>query len=129
MQRQLKHLLIVDDEPSVLGVLKLFFERQGHTVTTATNGAEAIERAIAVKPEFIILDIQMPVKLGTQVVQELRAMPAFEEVPIIALTAYARDIRPSDLYVLGFDEVLPKPFDFAELQEIIQNPPRRGVRR
>jgi two-component system, OmpR family, alkaline phosphatase synthesis response regulator PhoP len=116
-----KHLLIADDEPSVLAVLRIYFQRLGYQVTTARNGQEAIDLAIEVQPDLIILDIQMPKKTGLEALLELRALPAFANRPILALTAHVRDFLPSTVLQAGFNQLLTKPLEFSELQEVVVN--------
>ncbi len=112
-------MLIADDEPSVLLLLRTFFERQGYQVATARDGREAVVQAQHSMPDIIILDIQMPHKTGVEVVRELRTDPRFDQVPILALTAYVRDYLPSAVLSAGFDRMLTKPFEFAELIDLI----------
>lgn len=112
-------ILIADDEPSVLLMLRTFFERQGYRVTTARDGLEAVVQARHIAPDIIILDIQMPHKTGVEVVRELREDPRFDRVPILALTAYVRDYLPSAVLGAGFDRMLTKPFEFTELMDLI----------
>jgi two-component system, OmpR family, alkaline phosphatase synthesis response regulator PhoP len=114
-----KHLLIADDEPSVLAVLRIYFMRLGYQVTTARNGQEAVDLAIEVQPDLIILDIQMPKKTGLEALLELRALPAFADRPILALTAHVRDFLPSTVLQAGFNQLLTKPLEFSELQEVV----------
>jgi CheY-like chemotaxis protein len=112
-------ILIVDDEPDVQMLLRLFFERQGHITHRARDGQEAVDIALQVVPDIILMDIQMPLKTGVDAVKELRSDARFASTPMIALTAYARKYAPADVIRAGFDRVLFKPFDFAELQAMI----------
>jgi two-component system, OmpR family, response regulator AdeR len=110
------HILVVDDEPAIRSLLRIFFERQGYLVTAAVNGLEALEFTRQVRPDCVLMDIQMPRMTGIDAVEELRADPRFEGLPVIAVTAHARDYTPSAVIRAGFDLVIYKPFDFAELQ-------------
>jgi two-component system, cell cycle response regulator DivK len=112
-------ILVVDDEPDVQMLLRMFFERQGHTVYRARDGEEAIEVARRCIPDLILMDIQMPRKTGVEAVRELRADPQFADTPMLALTAYARMYLPADMIRAGFDQVLFKPFDFGQLQAVV----------
>lgn len=115
------HLLIADDEPSVLAILRLFFERLGYRITTARDGYEAVELAQQDLPDLIILDIQMPRMTGLQAVVQLRADPRFADLPIIALTAHVRDNTPGSVIKSGFSRMIIKPFEIVELREIINS--------
>jgi CheY-like chemotaxis protein len=112
-------ILVVDDEPDVQMLLRLFFERLGHRVYAARDGQEAIDVARRYIPDVIVMDIQMPRKTGIEAVQELRADPIFAATPIIALTAHIRSFVPAEVMRLGFDEVLSKPFDFDQVYQVI----------
>ena len=112
-------LLVVDDEPDIRQLLRIFFERQGFTVYLANDGKVGLAMAQERVPDIILLDIQMPFMSGIEVVQELRADQRFANTPIIALTAYARVHIASDILQAGFDEALYKPLDFSTLQETI----------
>jgi CheY-like chemotaxis protein len=112
-------ILVVDDEPDVLVLLRLFFERLGHIVYRARDGQEAVEVARQCQPDMILMDIQMPRKTGIEAVRELRADPRFASTPMLALTAYARVYLPADVIRAGFDQMLFKPFDFAQLGDIV----------
>jgi two-component system alkaline phosphatase synthesis response regulator PhoP len=112
-------IVLADDEPSIQGLLKVFLGRCGYQVWCAGNGQEAITIARDVLPDLIILDIQMPVKTGVEVVQELRQDAQFAQTPIIAISAFARDYGPEALLKIGFNVLLAKPFELAELGETV----------
>lgn len=116
-----KHLLIADDEPSILAVLRIFFERQGYRVSCARNGQEALDLARHERPDLVIIDIQMPLKTGIEVVVELRAEARFADLPVIALTAFVREFVPGDLMQAGFTHMLTKPMEFSELRAVVNS--------
>ena len=113
---QQHRILIADDEIDVQMLLCLFFERQGYTIIRARDGQEAIAAANTQRPDLILMDIQMPRKTGIEAVQELRSDSRFASTPIIAITAHARNFLPSDILRAGFDQIIFKPFDFAEVE-------------
>jgi DNA-binding response OmpR family regulator len=113
---QYHRILIADDEIDVQMLLCLFFERQGHTIVRARDGQEAVALATSQLPDLILMDIQMPRKTGIEAVQELRSDSRFASTPIIAITAHARSFLPSDILRAGFDQIIFKPFDFAEVE-------------
>jgi len=80
-------ILVVDDEPDVVEMIKTALESASYQVITAYNGKEGIEKARKEKPEAIILDIMMPEKDGFATCKELKGDPACKEIPVLILTA------------------------------------------
>ncbi|SFU31581.1 response regulator transcription factor [Alicyclobacillus macrosporangiidus] len=106
-------ILIVDDEPMVIDVMRPFFEREGFTVYTAASGPEALERAEEVHPDLLILDWMLPGKSGLDVCKEIRG--SSRKVGIIMLTARADETDRVLGLEMGADDYIPKPFSFREL--------------
>jgi two-component system KDP operon response regulator KdpE len=105
-------ILVVDDEPSLLRLVRANLERLGHRVVTATSGPEAIEQVQTTDPELIILDIMMPGMDGFAVCRRVRE---FSSVPIIMLTAKGELADKVKGFDLGADDYLTKPFGPEEL--------------
>jgi len=80
-------ILVVDDEPDMVDMIKAALESASHRVVTAYNGQEGIEKARKEKPDAIILDIMMPVKDGFVACKELKTDPLCKDIPILILTA------------------------------------------
>ncbi len=108
-------ILIADDEPDILEILKFNLEAEGFVVYTAKNGVEAIEKAKVNKPDLIILDIMMPVKNGIDTCQQLRNMPEFKNTIITFLTAISDDITEVKGLETGADDFIKKPVKPAVL--------------
>ncbi len=106
-------ILVVDDEEQLALALKIRLQTQGYRVVTAQNGQQAIERALAEKPELIILDVLMPVMDGYTCLRELNTRFGRDKIPIIILTARE---RMKDLFELeGIEDYVVKPFDHEDL--------------
>jgi CheY-like chemotaxis protein len=116
----MKRILIVDDKATSRELLRTVLERQGFTVTEAGDGEEALRQARAEIPDLILLDLQMPVRNGYEVLIELRQDPRFASLPIIALTASAMQGDRERALAAGFTAYLPKPVTLAHLREEIQ---------
>jgi CheY-like chemotaxis protein len=112
-------ILVVDDEPDVRMLLRMFFERQGYAVCWGCDGEEAVDLARKHRPDLVLMDIQMPRKTGLEAVIELRGDALFARTPMIALTAYARVLQPADVIRAGFDQVIFKPFDFGQIEAAV----------
>ena len=83
----MEKILVVDDEPDVVEMIKTALESAAYQVVTAFNGQEGIEKAQKEKPDAIVLDIMMPVKDGFATCRELKGDPACKDIPIVILTA------------------------------------------
>jgi CheY-like chemotaxis protein len=86
-----KTILVVDDEPDVLTYLTMVLEDAGFNVMSAQDGNEALERVREKKPDFISLDLVMPHKSGIRFYHELRKNKEWSDIPVIIVTAHARD--------------------------------------
>ena len=84
-------ILVVDDVADNVDILQMRLESQGYEVTTAADGVEALERARALQPDLILLDIMMPKMDGIEVVKQLKANASLPFIPVIHVTAKADD--------------------------------------
>ena len=116
MQEFRSTVLIVDDESSGRDTLESILEPEGYALVMAENGYQAIEKAIAIQPDVILLDVMMPGLNGFDVCRRIRNEKQLAEIPILFLTAL--DDRQSLLKGLeaGADEFISKPFDRYELR-------------
>lgn len=105
-------ILIVEDDRTLLDVLKYNLDREGYQVITAADGVQALEIARAEKPALIILDIMLPQLDGFEVCRILRQEMT---MPILMLTARTEEIDRVVGLELGADDYLPKPFSLREL--------------
>ncbi len=105
-------ILVVDDEQSIVELIKMELEFEGYQVDVAYDGEAAVEKAHSFSPELIILDIMLPKKNGYDVCREV---VQFLDVPIILLTAKTDIIDKVLGLELGADDYLTKPFDNREL--------------
>ena len=105
-------VLIVDDEPKITEVLKLYLERDGFRVASAANGRQAIERAASDKPDLIILDLNLPDIDGLEVCRTIRKQ---SNIPIIMLTGRGEEVDRVVGLELGADDYVTKPFSAREI--------------
>jgi two-component system alkaline phosphatase synthesis response regulator PhoP/two-component system response regulator VicR len=110
-----KHILAVDDERFIRRLVEVNLQRAGYRVTTAADGAEALEVARADRPDLIVLDVLMPRVDGFEALRRLKADPATAEIPVVMLTARAQDADLFKGYQYGADLYLTKPFNPVEL--------------
>jgi two-component system alkaline phosphatase synthesis response regulator PhoP len=109
METRGRKVLIADDEPDIVDILKYNLEKEGYQVSTAKNGDEAIDKAKLVQPDLIILDMMMPRKNGMEVCEILRAQPAFKETLIMFLTAVNDEATQLKGFSTGADDYVNKP--------------------
>jgi two-component system phosphate regulon sensor histidine kinase PhoR len=114
-------ILIADDLPDNITLLSRYLEREGYEYISASDGVEALEKARAYIPDLLLLDVNMPRKDGFAVLEEVRADPTLQHIPVIILTAARLD--PIDVqsgFNLGADDYVTKPFDRRELMARIR---------
>lgn len=105
-------ILVVDDEPRLVRLVRANLERLGYRVTTAAGGKQAIEAVEADDPDLVVLDIMMPVMDGYEATRRIRE---FSQVPIVMLTAKAEQSDKLKGFDLGVDDFITKPFSPEEL--------------
>jgi DNA-binding response OmpR family regulator len=115
-------ILLIDDDPGLLTLLRLGLEREGFAVVTADSGKEGLRRAYEVRPDVIILDVSMPDMDGWATCQRLRSMC---DTPIIMLSAMQEQADILKGLSLGADDYLTKPCSFDELKARIRTVLRR----
>lgn len=110
-----KKVLIADDEPNILISLEFLMQREGHSVSVARDGDEALAAIRKERPDLVLLDVMMPGKSGFDVCQAVRADPDLAGVRIVMLTAKGRDTDLAKGTALGADAYVTKPFSTHEL--------------
>ncbi len=106
-------ILLVDDEPSIIQLSRMYFERDGFRVQEISDGEAALEAVAKHRPALIVLDVMLPKLDGFEVCRKLRA--GGDQTPIIMLTARDEDIDKILGLELGADDYLTKPFNPREL--------------
>jgi len=104
-----RKVLIADDEPDILEILKYNLVNEGYQVYTAKDGDEAIEKAKFAQPDLIVLDIMMPKKTGVEVCKLLRTQTAFKNTLILFLTALSDEETQIKGLETGADDYVSKP--------------------
>ncbi len=111
-----KHILLVDDEDDIREVAGISLEAVGGwQVSSASCGREGIEKALAERPDAILLDVMMPDIDGPTTFERLQADPGTRDIPVILLTAKAQSVDRQRFAELGVAGMLTKPFDPMEL--------------
>jgi two-component system phosphate regulon response regulator PhoB len=114
-------ILVVDDEPDALELIKFNLKREGFEVLTASDGSEALRLARTQLPDLVVLDLMLPEIDGLAVCKALRSQPETAGLPVIMLTAKAAEIDRVLGLELGADDYVTKPFSLRELVLRIRN--------
>ncbi len=107
----MKRVLIIEDNPDNMVLITRLLEKFGYQTLKATTGFEGIEIALKEKPDFILLDIQLPDIEGTEVLRRIRDVEACKNIPIIAVTSYAMSGDRQRLLSAGCNGYIEKPID------------------
>jgi CheY-like chemotaxis protein len=114
-------VLIVENHADMREILVRIFELMGFTAITSRDGREGVQRALAEKPDLIVMDIMMPEMSGWEATRILRGNPETKEVPVLAATVL---FRPSDLQrciSAGCNDYIVKPFTVKQLRRKIES--------
>jgi DNA-binding response OmpR family regulator len=121
--REVKRILVVDDEPRMIGFIRMNLELEGYQVVEAHNGLEALEAVRTQLPDTILLDVMMPELDGFETLRMLRE---FSTVPVIMLTAKGEEDDKVMGLELGADDYVTKPFGPRELSSRVRAVLRRA---
>lgn len=110
-----RSILVVDDEPGITNLLQRVLEADGHRVVVATDGQSGLERVAEHRPDLVILDVDMPRMDGFEVCRRLKGARATRLLPVLVLTGVGAADARSQLWELGADEFLTKPFRNLEV--------------
>ncbi len=110
-----ERILVIDDEPDLLELVRLSLDQAGYRVDTAETGNEALSSVRSLRPDLIVLDLMLPDVPGTEVCRQIRADPELSRIPIIMLTARAEEVDRVVGFELGADDYVAKPFSPREL--------------
>lgn len=117
--------MIVDDNVDAADSLALLLSLEGHEVTCAYSGAEALLRVGGCTPDVVLLDIGLPITDGYEVARRLRELPEGDAIRLVALTGYGQAEDRERTLTAGFEAHLVKPVDLGALAQMLaMHPPR-----
>lgn len=115
-----KKILVIEDDPGTVRLIKDCLQQEGYQVLTALNGLEGIRKAKSEEPDLIILDVLLPGVDGFEICHRLRAEPQTAKLPVLMLSAMVREIDKATGLKVGADDYITKPADLSEdLSEIV----------
>jgi two-component system, cell cycle response regulator DivK len=116
-----KTILVVEDEPLNIKLIRDVLTHRGDTVLEADNGRKGVDLAIEKIPDLILMDMQLPVMDGMEATLLIKANPSTRHIPVVALTGYAMDGDEKRMREAGCDGYLSKPFRIKELFQVIDS--------
>ncbi|HOD29459.1 MAG TPA: response regulator [Syntrophales bacterium] len=113
-------ILIVDDDPDILKLLRFKLSQEGHKVITAIDAYNAIQSARREKPDLIILDVMLPAGGGYHTLKNIRLTPFGSQTPIVILTGMHDEELRQKIEMEGVEAYLQKPVDYEVLSETVK---------
>ena len=114
-------ILVVDDEPDCLSIIQCRLEWSNYEVITAGNGAEGLKVAESEHPDIVLLDTNMPVMDGREMLERMRKHPILKDTPVMMVTALCEVQDIAAVSALGIADYVTKPVDFTSLLDKISN--------
>ncbi|MBN2240734.1 MAG: response regulator [Dehalococcoidales bacterium] len=114
-----KKVLIVEDEPKNMKLVMMVLKPHGYELLSAEDGESAVEIAVEMKPDIILMDMQLPKMSGMDATRMLRGNPDFPDIPIVALTAFAMKGDEEKYLECGCTAYMSKPINTRELPELV----------
>ena len=114
-----KTVLVVEDYADARAMMKFLVQGYGYEVVEAGNGSEAVEKAKQYRPDLILMDLAMPLMDGLTATSIISNLDGFDDIPIIALTAYGNSYFHKSLQA-GCTEMVDKPLDYNKLEPLLE---------
>ena len=119
-QHRRRTILVADDEPEILDLMRMMLEWEDHTVVETTDGEQCLEQARAIKPDLILSDVRMPNMTGLEVLEHLQADPDLSSIPVIMLSVVTTLPQVRTALQNGAIAYLPKPFEMREMARLVK---------
>ena len=116
-----RKILLVDDSETVLLIERMILKKEPYQLFTAKNGVEGVKKALATRPDLILMDVVMPEMNGFEAVRSLRQRDATRSVPIVMVTTKAEAESMEAGYESGCSDYITKPIDSTELLTKVRN--------
>ncbi len=116
-----RKILVVEDNQDSRELVVKVLKNKGYQMIEAADGEEALEKAVAEKPDLILLDISIPKIDGYEVAKKLKSDEELKDIPIVALTAHAMKGDREKVIVAGFEGYISKPVNVRELPDQVRS--------
>ncbi|MEG3639330.1 response regulator [Magnetococcus sp. PR-3] len=121
MARQLERILYAEDDEDIRDVAIMALEAMGgFTIQSCEHGQAVVEQVIDFKPDLLLLDVMMPIMDGPTALQQVKAMPEMQSLPVIFMTAKVQPQEIAEYKALGAIDVITKPFDPMTLADRVR---------
>ena len=117
--RSEKTVLVVEDFEDNRFMMRRLLEMSGYRVVEAVNGQEAVEEAVRVEPDLILMDLSLPLLDGLAATRRIREQQQLKNVPIVAVSAHDTADFHADALAAGCNEYVTKPIDFDQLEGLL----------
>lgn len=121
-------VLLVDDSATALQLERMILDRGRYEVVTARNGAEALEKALTMRPDAIVMDVMMPEMGGLEACRSIRAHVSLRDTPVILVTTRGEPEHVEAGFASGCNDYVTKPIDAVELLSKLESVLGAGVR-
>ena len=115
-----KAILVVDDDPNALDIVRTFLESRGYVVAVAKDGQEALAQLEAIRPALVLLDVMMPGMDGWEVARIIKNHPSFGNTRVVMLTARSDFADKHEGLRAGADDYIVKPIQLRELGDRVE---------
>lgn len=112
-------VLLVEDTEDNRQMMRRLLEMSGFQVVEAVNGKEAVEAALEVRPQIILMDLSLPYIDGLAATRRIRSLPGLNKVPIVAVSAHDTADFHSEALEAGCDAYVTKPINYGELEDLV----------
>lgn len=115
-----QRVLVVEDNDDWRAIMALFLTRMGYNVVQATDGVEAIEKAVGELPNLILMDLKLPKLSGLEATAQIKENPATTDIPVVLCTAFGPEAYKDNPIVKYLAEVVQKPIKLDAFQDLVQ---------
>jgi two-component system, cell cycle response regulator DivK len=116
-----KRILVVEDQEDLRAILRDVLSAAGYTVIAAVDGAESVAKAASERPDLVLMDIQLPVLDGYDATRQIKALPGFGAIPVIAVSSFAMKGDEEKARAAGCDHYVTKPYSPVQLLRVVRD--------
>ncbi len=115
-----RKVLLIEDEPNIIEAIRFLLSRDGWSVHTHANGADAVAEVARIAPDLLVLDMMLPGRSGMDILRDLRADPTTEGLPVLMLTARGQSRDREMAEKAGVSRFMTKPFSNTEMLSAVR---------